>query len=111
VVGPVDRLLGYALYVDPPLGRVRMTETEARLRASQYWSDSADDARQPSDRKRRDPRLHEIVADAQTRKSRGGGDLGTGGDRRFHGISDMMNIGATYPADAWAVSIHPAVSS
>src|SRR5213076_3155639 len=25
-----DRMLGYALYIDPPLGRVGMTETQAR---------------------------------------------------------------------------------
>ena len=35
-----DRIPGYALYIDPPLGRVGMTEAEARERAGRCSSAS-----------------------------------------------------------------------
>ena len=35
-----DRIPAYALYIDPPLGRVGMTEAEARARGPPCWSAS-----------------------------------------------------------------------
>ena len=50
----------YALYIDPPLGRVGMTEAEARKSGRQRAGrPAADDPRRPRRRKGRDARLHE----------------------------------------------------
>ena len=55
-----DRISAYALFTDPPLGRVGMSETEARAAGKRHPGRVApDDARRPGDRKKRDPRLHE----------------------------------------------------
>jgi pyruvate/2-oxoglutarate dehydrogenase complex dihydrolipoamide dehydrogenase (E3) component len=36
-----DRVLGYALYIDPPLGRVGMTEAQVRARGLPYLSSTS----------------------------------------------------------------------
>ncbi len=52
-----DRIPAYALYVDPPLGRVGMTEAEARAsRPPDPRLAPADDAGRPRHRERRDRR-------------------------------------------------------
>jgi pyruvate/2-oxoglutarate dehydrogenase complex dihydrolipoamide dehydrogenase (E3) component len=106
-----DRLLGYALYIDPPLGRVGMTETEARKAGGQVLV-----GKRPMSRvgraieKGETQGFMKIVADAETRKILGAAILGTGGDEAIHGVLDMMNAGATVDALRWAVPIHPTVS-
>ncbi|MBA1155358.1 FAD-containing oxidoreductase [Microvirga mediterraneensis] len=106
-----ERLLGYALYIDPPLGRVGMTETEARKSGRKLLV-----SKRPMTRVGRAIEKDEtkgfmkIVADAENRKILGAAILGTGGDEAIHGILDMMNAGADYATLQWAVPIHPTVS-
>lgn len=106
-----ERLLGYALYIDPPLGRVGMTETEARHSGRKLLV-----SKRPMTRVGRAIEKDEtkgfmkIVADAETRTILGAAILGTGGDEAIHGILDMMNAGADYTTLQWAVPIHPTVS-
>ena len=106
-----DRLLGYALYIDPPLGRVGMTETEARKTGRTLLV-----SKRPMTRVGRAVEKDEtqgfmkVVADADTRKILGAAILGTGGDEAIHGILDMMNADVAYPTLKWAVPIHPTVS-
>jgi pyruvate/2-oxoglutarate dehydrogenase complex dihydrolipoamide dehydrogenase (E3) component len=106
-----DRLLGYALYIDPPLGRVGMTETEARKTDRELLV-----SKRPMSRVGRAIEKDEtkgfmkIVADADTKQILGAAILGTSGDEAIHGILDMMNAGANYPTLQWAVPIHPTVS-
>jgi pyruvate/2-oxoglutarate dehydrogenase complex dihydrolipoamide dehydrogenase (E3) component len=85
-----DRIPGYALYIDPPLGRVGLTETQARARGR--------------------PIL--IGTRPMTRVARAveKGETGTGGDEAIHSILDAMNAGMTYTRLKWAVPIHPTVS-
>ena len=55
-----ERIPAYALYTDPPLGRVGMTvDTSASNRSPAFVRYSADDARRPCDRERRNARDHE----------------------------------------------------
>ena len=55
-----DRIPAYALYIDPPLGRVGMTEAEARATGRPLLDRQApDDAGRPRDREGRDAGLHE----------------------------------------------------
>ncbi|MFL0413975.1 FAD-containing oxidoreductase [uncultured Sphingomonas sp.] len=106
-----DRLPGYALYIDPPLGRVGMTEAEAAKCGRPLLH-----AKRPMTRVGRAVEKGEtqgfikIVADAKSRHILGAAILGTGGDEAIHGILDMMNAGQTIEALRWAVPIHPTVS-
>ncbi len=106
-----DRLPGYALYIDPPLGRVGMSEAEARktgrkLLISKRPMTKVGRAIEKGETKG----FMKIVADAESKKILGAAILGTGGDEAIHGILDMMNAGADYPTLQWAVPIHPTVS-
>ncbi|CAD7032125.1 mercuric reductase [Pseudorhizobium halotolerans] len=106
-----DRILGYALYIDPPLGRVGMTEAQALKAGKKVLV-----GRRPMSRvgraieKGETQGFMKIVADADTRQILGAAILGTGGDEAIHGVLDIMNAGATVDALRWAVPIHPTVS-
>jgi pyruvate/2-oxoglutarate dehydrogenase complex dihydrolipoamide dehydrogenase (E3) component len=106
-----DRIPGYALYIDPPLGRVGMTQAEAlrtgrRLLVSNRPMTRVGRAIEKGETKG----FMKAVADAETKRILGAAILGTGGDEAIHGILDMMTAGATYPVLQWAVPIHPTVS-
>jgi pyruvate/2-oxoglutarate dehydrogenase complex dihydrolipoamide dehydrogenase (E3) component len=106
-----DRIAGYALYIDPPLGRAGMTETEARATGQPLLI-----GHRPMTRVGRAIEKDEthgfmkIIVHAETRQILGAAILGTGGDEAIHGILDMMS--AKQPSDVlrWAVPIHPTVS-
>jgi pyruvate/2-oxoglutarate dehydrogenase complex dihydrolipoamide dehydrogenase (E3) component len=106
-----DRIPAYALYVDPPLGRVGLSETEAartgrKLLVSERPMTRVGRAIEKGETKG----FMKVVADAETKQILGAAILGAGGDEAIHGILDMMNAGATYPVLQWAVPIHPTVS-
>ena len=106
-----DRIPAYALYVDPPLGRVGLSETEAtrtgrKLLVSKRPMTRVGRAIEKGETKG----FMKVVADAETKQILGAAILGAGGDEAIHGILDMMNAGATYPVLQWAVPIHPTVS-
>jgi pyruvate/2-oxoglutarate dehydrogenase complex dihydrolipoamide dehydrogenase (E3) component len=106
-----QRLLGYALFIDPPLGRVGMGEAEARKAGHEVLV-----GKRPMTNVGRAVEKGEtqgfmkIVADAKTRKILGAALLGTGGDEAIHGVLELMNVGASYDDLRWAVPIHPTVS-
>jgi pyruvate/2-oxoglutarate dehydrogenase complex dihydrolipoamide dehydrogenase (E3) component len=106
-----DRILGYALYIDPPLGRVGMTEAQARATGRPLLV-----GRRPMTRVGRAIEKGETqgfmmaVADAETHQILGAAILGTGGDEAIHGILDAMNARTPFTALQRAVPIHPTVS-
>jgi pyruvate/2-oxoglutarate dehydrogenase complex dihydrolipoamide dehydrogenase (E3) component len=106
-----DRIPAYALYVDPPLGRVGLSETEAgrqgrKLLVSKRPMTRVGRAIEKGETKG----FMKVVADAETKQILGAAILGVGGDEAIHGILDMMNAKAAYPVLQWAVPIHPTVS-
>jgi pyruvate/2-oxoglutarate dehydrogenase complex dihydrolipoamide dehydrogenase (E3) component len=106
-----DRIPAYALYVDPPLGRVGLSETEAtrtgrQLLVSKRPMTQVGRAIEKGETKG----FMKVVADAETKRILGAAILGVCGDEAIHGILDMMNAGAAYPVLQWAVPIHPTVS-
>jgi len=106
-----DRIPAYALYVDPPLGRVGLSETAAtrtgrKLLVSKRPMTRVGRAIEKGETKG----FMKVVADAETKQILGAAILGAGGDEAIHGILNMMNAGATYPVLQWAVPIHPTVS-
>jgi pyruvate/2-oxoglutarate dehydrogenase complex dihydrolipoamide dehydrogenase (E3) component len=106
-----ERIPAYALYIDPPLGRVGMTETEARASRRPLLVGSRPMTRvSRAVEKGETQGLMKVVADAQTRQILGAAILGVGGDEAIHGVLDMMNARATIDAYIRAVPIHPTVS-
>ncbi|KQS75282.1 mercuric reductase [Rhizobium sp. Leaf384] len=106
-----DRLPGYALYIDPPLGRVGMSEREARASGRPILVGQLPMTRVGRAVEKGETQgLMKIVADAETRQILGAAILGTGGDEAIHGVLDMMNVGARYDDLRWAVPVHPTVS-
>lgn len=105
------RIPGYALYTDPPLGRVGMTLAQARKSGRKLLI-----GKRPMSRVGRAIEKGEtqgfmsVVADAQTRRILGAAILGTGGDEAIHGILDLMNADQPYDTLLRAVPIHPTVS-
>ena len=106
-----QRLLGYALYIDPPLGRVGLSEATARQLGRSILV-----SKRPMTRVGRAVEKGEtkgfikIVADADTQRILGAAILGTGGDEAIHGILNVMNADQPIAALRWAVPIHPTVS-
>jgi pyruvate/2-oxoglutarate dehydrogenase complex dihydrolipoamide dehydrogenase (E3) component len=106
-----ERIPAYALYIDPPLGRVGLTETEAcrsgrPLLVSKRPMTQVGRAIEKGETKG----FMKVVADAETKQIVGAAILGVGGDEAIHGILDMMNAKAAYPVLQRAVPIHPTVS-
>lgn len=106
-----DRIPAYALYTDPPLGRVGMTEAEARRAGKKVLV-----ARMPmSDVARAIERgetagLMKLVVDADTQAILGAAILGIGGDEAIHCIVDLMHARAPATVLRNAMHIHPTVA-
>ena len=106
-----DRIDCYALYIDPPLGRVGMTE--AQVRAS---GRPALVATRPMTRVGRAVEKSEtqgfmkVLVDAATERILGAAILGVGGDEVIHSILDVMYADAPYTVIRRAVHIHPTVA-
>ena len=106
-----DRILAYALYTDPPLGRVGLSETEARRSGRPLLVSSRPMTRVGRAVEKGETQgLMKVVVDAETKRILGAAILGTGGDEAIHGIVDMMNADQPYPVLQRAVPIHPTVS-
>ena len=106
-----DRITAYALYIDPPLGRAGMTETEARrsgrkIRVGMRPMDKIARAIEKGETQG----FIKIVVDAETEEILGAAILGVGGDEAIHGILDMMYAGRPYTRLQRSVPIHPTVS-
>jgi pyruvate/2-oxoglutarate dehydrogenase complex dihydrolipoamide dehydrogenase (E3) component len=106
-----DRIPAYALYIDPPLGRVGLTEAEVRKTGRPALL-----GRRPMTEIKRAVEKGEtqgfmkIMVDAETKHILGASILGTGGDEVIHSILDVMYAKAPYTVIQRAVHIHPTVS-
>jgi pyruvate/2-oxoglutarate dehydrogenase complex dihydrolipoamide dehydrogenase (E3) component len=106
-----DRIVAYALYTDPPLGRVGIGEAEARAAGRPALI-----ARMPMSRVGRARERGEtlgfmkVIVDAGSGRILGAALLGLNGDEVVHAILDVMYAGAPYAAISRAVHIHPTVA-
>jgi pyruvate/2-oxoglutarate dehydrogenase complex dihydrolipoamide dehydrogenase (E3) component len=106
-----DRITTYALFIDPPLGRCGMTETEVRKSGKPALV-----AHYPMSRigraveKGETQGLVKIAVDAETKQILGAAILGTGGDEVIHVLLDAMYAKAPYTVIKRAMHIHPTVS-
>jgi pyruvate/2-oxoglutarate dehydrogenase complex dihydrolipoamide dehydrogenase (E3) component len=106
-----DRIPAYALFIDPPLGRVGMTETEARARARPVRVGQRSMTRVGrAIEKGETAGFMKIVVDGTSGEILGASILGVGGDEAIHGILDVMAAKAPASTLQRAVHIHPTVS-
>jgi pyruvate/2-oxoglutarate dehydrogenase complex dihydrolipoamide dehydrogenase (E3) component len=106
-----DRILAYALYIDPPLGRCGLTEAEIRTKGY-----TALVAKRPMTQVKRamikgEPTgFIKILIDKDTQKILGAAILGVNADEIIHSILDVMYADKPYTLIRDAVHIHPTVS-
>ena len=106
-----DRIACYALFIDPALGRVGMTEREVRASGR-----AALVARMPMQRVGRARETAEtqgfmkVLVDADTKRLLGAAILGLNGDEVIHALIDIMTAGLPYTAISRTMHIHPTVS-
>ena len=106
-----DRIEAYALYIDPPLGRVGLTEDQARqsgraIRVGMRPMTRVGRAVEKGETQG----FMKIVVDAQSQAILGAAILGVGGDEAIHGVLDTMAARAPYPTLQRAMHIHPTVA-
>jgi pyruvate/2-oxoglutarate dehydrogenase complex dihydrolipoamide dehydrogenase (E3) component len=105
-----DRIMAYALYIDPPLGRAGMTVEQVRASGRPALV-----GQRPMTKVGRAVEKGEtqgfmkVVVDAETRQILGAAILGVGGDEAIHAILDVMSAKAPYTTLSRTMNIHPTV--
>jgi len=106
-----DRITTYGLFIDPPLGRVGMTEREVRESGRKALIGKMMMTRIARARERGETQgFMKILVDAETKKILGAAVLGIGGDEIIHCVLDVMYADAPYTVIQRAVHIHPTVT-
>jgi pyruvate/2-oxoglutarate dehydrogenase complex dihydrolipoamide dehydrogenase (E3) component len=106
-----DRLPGYALYTDPPLGRCGMTETEVRKsgRPALIATMPMENVSRAYE-KGETSGFMKILVDAETKQFLGASLLGLNGDEIVTTILDQMYAKVPSTVMTRATHIHPTVS-
>ena len=106
-----NRLTAYALFIDPPLGRVGMTDTEIRKSGRRALVGMRPMTRVGRAIEKGETKgFMKIAVDADSKEILGAAILGTGGDEAVHCILDMMYAKAPYTLMQRAMHIHPTIS-
>ena len=106
-----DRIPCYGLFIDPPLGRVGMTETQVRASGRRALIGTRPMSRVGRAREFGDTRgFMKILVDADTEEILGASLLGLSGDEAVHALLDVMYAGMPYTVISRAVHIHPTVT-
>ena len=106
-----DRIACYALFIDPALGRIGMSETEARASGRPLLR-----AKMPMQRVGRAREAGEtqgfmkVLVDAESRRLLGAAILGLNGDEVIHSLLEVMAADQPYTALSRTVHIHPTVT-
>ena len=106
-----DRIPCYALFIDPPLGRMGRTEDEVRASGRPALI-----AKMPMQRVGRARESGEtqgfmkVLVDAENKQLLGAAILGLTGDEVVHSLLDVMAAGQPYTAISRTMHIHPTVS-
>jgi pyruvate/2-oxoglutarate dehydrogenase complex dihydrolipoamide dehydrogenase (E3) component len=105
------RVVPYAVYTDPELGRVGQTETEAReagaqIKVGRFEMRNNGKARETSETEG----VIKIVVEAATGRILGAAVLSRDGAELVHICVDLMNAGAPYTVLRDAVHIHPTLA-
>jgi pyruvate/2-oxoglutarate dehydrogenase complex dihydrolipoamide dehydrogenase (E3) component len=106
-----ERIPCYGLFIDPPLGRVGLTESEVRARgigalSAKLMMTSVGRAHERGET----AGFMKVIVEAATNKVLGAAILGIGGDEVVQAFLGVMNAGAPYTAISRAVHVHPTVA-
>jgi len=106
-----DRILCYGLFTDPPLGRVGMTEHQAResgrsVLVGKRMMTQVGRAREFGETRG----FMKVIVDADSKEILGAAILGLNGDEAVHCLLDTMYAKQPYTVISRAVHIHPTVS-
>jgi pyruvate/2-oxoglutarate dehydrogenase complex dihydrolipoamide dehydrogenase (E3) component len=105
-----DRILTYGLFIDPPLGRAGMTETDVRRKGikalvAKMPMEDVGRAYERSETKG----FMKVIVEAESKQLLGAALLGIEGDEIVQGLLDMMYAKAPYTVIQRAMHIHPTV--
>jgi pyruvate/2-oxoglutarate dehydrogenase complex dihydrolipoamide dehydrogenase (E3) component len=108
------RVTTYAMFTDPPLGRVGITETEARAQmaegrrflVAEFEMANVSRAKEEGEL----TGVLKVVVDAKTRQFAGATLLGLGADEVVQVIGALMAAGAPYEVLRDALPVHPTVT-
>jgi pyruvate/2-oxoglutarate dehydrogenase complex dihydrolipoamide dehydrogenase (E3) component len=106
-----DRIPAHALYIDPPLGRVGMTEAEVRKsgRVALMGKLAMEDVSRAFEKGETEGFM-KILVDAETKQILSASFLGVSGDEAIHCVLDAMYAKAPYTLLKRAMHIHPTVA-
>jgi pyruvate/2-oxoglutarate dehydrogenase complex dihydrolipoamide dehydrogenase (E3) component len=106
-----DRLSAYALFIDPPLGRVGLSEAEVRARGRPALVGVMPMTRVGRAKERGETQgFMKVLVDAASEHILGASLLCIEGDEIVHSLLDVMAADASYRVVERAVHIHPTVS-
>ncbi|WP_176059770.1 FAD-containing oxidoreductase [Paraburkholderia sp. BCC1876] len=105
------RIMAYAVFVDPPLARVGMSEAEVRQdgRAALIATMPMSRVGRARERGETDGFM-KVMVDAHSKQILGAAIHGIEGDEAIHTFIDIMTAGAAYPTLQFAMHVHPTVS-
>jgi pyruvate/2-oxoglutarate dehydrogenase complex dihydrolipoamide dehydrogenase (E3) component len=106
-----DRIMTYALFIDPPLGRAGMTEAEAKKSGRSVLAGTMQ--MKHVGRAREAGETHgfmKVLVDAKSQELLGAAILGMNGDEVVHALLDIMYAKRPYTTIQRAMHIHPTVS-
>ncbi|RQH07767.1 FAD-containing oxidoreductase [Paraburkholderia dinghuensis] len=105
------RIPAYAVFVDPPLARVGLSEREVRESGRPALISTMPMSRVGRARERGETDgFMKALVDAQTQRILGASIFGIEGDEAIHTFIDTMAAGAPYTTLQFAMHIHPTVS-
>ncbi len=106
-----DRFTCYGLFIDPPLGRVGLTEAQARDGGRRVLVGRRDMSRVGRAREFSETRgFMKVLVDADSERLLGAVILGWNGDEAIHALIDAMYADRPYTTVQRAVHIHPTVA-
>jgi pyruvate/2-oxoglutarate dehydrogenase complex dihydrolipoamide dehydrogenase (E3) component len=106
-----DRVPVYGLFIDPPLGRIGMSETELRKSGRKALMGVMPMSKVARARERGETQgLMKVLVDAETKQVLGATILGIGGDEVVHSLLQLMAAGTPYTTMMQTMHIHPTVS-
>ncbi|HEY0031903.1 MAG TPA: FAD-containing oxidoreductase [Devosia sp.] len=101
----------WGLFIDPPLGRIGMSEAEARKSGKNVLMASIPMSKVARARERGETQgMMKVLVDADTKLILGAALLGIGGDEVVHSLLQLMMAGTPYTTMMQTVHIHPTVT-
>lgn len=106
-----QRIPCYALYTDPPLARIGLTENEALKQGRKLLKGDRPFSKIARARENGEEQgFMKVIVDSHTEEILGATILGVNGDEVIHGMLDLMYARASYKTILNAIHIHPTVS-